>query len=86
MKKIKYAIKEVDLKYIKSNRILAVNSNEEDTLFLENNIRQHGLLTNIVLFENKEGENIVVSGELEIRALRNMRITVDFTFAIKAFL
>ena len=41
-------------------------------------------MTNIVLLENKEGENIVVSGELEIRALRNMRITVDFTFAIKA--
>lgn len=72
MKKIKYPIREIDLNCIKSNQILAVSVKKSETEFVERNIRQHGLLTPLVIVEKINGEQITVCGEAEIQALKNM--------------
>lgn len=74
MKSIKYPIREINLNAIKSNRVLAVSVNTSETAFIEKNIRQHGLLTPVIIVEKRNGEQITVCGEAEVQALKNMGV------------
>jgi ParB/RepB/Spo0J family partition protein len=75
LEKIKYPIKEFDIKQIKSNKYLAVNVRDEEVNSIEKTIRRYGLITPVVIMENKDGEKITVCGEAEIQALKNMGIS-----------
>jgi ParB family chromosome partitioning protein len=74
IKKIKYPIKEIDLKHIRSNQILSLSVKDKDKEFCEKNIREYGLLTPLVVLEKNDGGKITVSGETEIAVLRDMGV------------
>lgn len=75
MKKVKYLIRETNVQSIPVNRMLSVGITDVEAAVCEKNIKRYGLLSPIVVMEDKSGEIITLSGEIELRALKNMDVT-----------
>jgi len=75
MKKVKYPIKETNIQNIPVNHMLSVGITDAEAAGCEKNIRQYGLLMPIVIMESQSGEMITLSGETELRALKNMDVS-----------
>gem|GEM_PF-463039 len=75
MKKVKYPIKETNVQNIPVNRMLSVGITDAETAVCEKNIKRYGLLSPIVVMEGQSGEIITLSGENELRALKNVDVS-----------
>jgi ParB-like chromosome segregation protein Spo0J len=82
MKKIKYPIKETNVRNIPVNRMLSVGITDAETAVCEKNIKRYGLLSPIVVMEGQSGEIITLSGENELRALKNMDVSLVDVFSV----
>ena len=83
MKKIKYPIKEVDIKTIPKNRMLSLSITQTQKALCEKSIRQYGLLTPIVLMEKPSGDLLTLTGENELEILKEMNVTKADVFVTK---
>lgn len=82
MKKVKYPIKETNIQNIPVNRMLSVGITDTETAVCEKNIKRYGLLSPIVVMESQSGEIITLSGENELRALKNMDVSQVDVFSV----
>jgi len=80
---IKYPIQEVDLKKIRTNRVLSLGISQAQKILCRNNIVQYGLVTPIVLMENAVGELTTLMGENELEVLRSMDVKKSDAFVTK---
>ncbi len=67
-------VKEVEMAIVRSNNYLSLTTNEKDVDRCVKAIREYGLLTPLVVRPSDSGGYIVISGECELKALREIGI------------
>ena len=76
MEKAKYRITEVNTASIRDNSLLSISVMDRDIDRCTKAIRQYGLLTPLVVRRCEDGNHLVLSGECELMALREMGTAV----------
>ena len=74
MTKASCELKEVELATIRNNNYLSLTTTEKDVDRYVRTIREYGLLTPLVIRPTKKGSHVVISGECELEALRQIGI------------
>lgn len=74
MGKISCQVKEVEMATIRNNNYLSLTTTEKDVDRCVKAIREYGLLTPLVIHPSKNGGHVVISGECELEALREIGI------------
>ncbi len=67
-------VKEVEMATIRSNNYLSLTTTEKDVDRCAKAIREYGLLTPLVIRPSINGGHVVISGECELKALREIGI------------
>jgi len=71
---INYKLQKINISSIPNNKHLEVSTQEQDIDRCVKTIRNYGLLTSIVVGKITEENEVVLSGQCEINAMREMKI------------